>query len=153
MSADLLLQHVRPMAGAPVDVLVTGGAIARVAAGLTAPAGVPVIDGGGGVLLRGLVDAHMHLDKTFWGLSWRPHEAGPTTLERIENERRLRRELRLPPDVQAERLGRPAVSRGTLHIPTPLGVDTEGGLRNFQGVMTARGRLPGPGSVPVGAVP
>ena len=23
------------------------------------------------------VDAHMHLDKTFWGEPWRPHSAGP----------------------------------------------------------------------------
>ena len=83
----------------------------------------------------------MHLDKTFWGLPWRPHEAGPTTLERIENERRLRRELQLPADVQAERLVRQAMSRGTVHIRTHVDVDTEIGLRNFEGVMAARSRL------------
>jgi cytosine deaminase len=153
MSADLLLQHVRPMAGAPVDVLVTGGVIARVAAGIAAPAGVPVIDGGDGILLPGLVDAHMHLDKTFWGLPWRAHEAGPTTRERIENERRLRRELRLPADVQAERLVRQAVSRGTVHIRTHVDVDTEIGLGNFEGVMTARRRLRDTVSIQVVAFP
>src|SRR5258705_8671727 len=126
MSADLLLRHARPRGGAPVDVLVTGGAIARVAAGLAAPAGVPVIDGGGGVLLPGLVDAHMHLDKTFWGLSWRPHEAGPTTLERIENERRLRREAPAPPPRHAGPAGGPAGEPGAPPHPTPPDGGTPG---------------------------
>ncbi|HEV3346085.1 MAG TPA: cytosine deaminase, partial [Methylomirabilota bacterium] len=86
MSADVLLRGVRPMAGAPVDVLIADGRIARVGPGLAPPAGASVIDGADRVLLPALVDAHMHLDKTFWGLPWRAHEAGPTTRERIENE-------------------------------------------------------------------
>ena len=154
MSADVVLAGVRPMAaGAPVDVLVQDGVIARVAPGIVPPPGAAVIDGGGDILLPALVDAHMHLDKTFWGLRWRPHEAGPTTRERIENERRLRRELALPVDVQAERLARQAVSRGTLHIRSHVDVDTEVGLRGFEGVMTARGRLRGVVSVQVVAFP
>src|SRR4029077_19655568 len=85
---------VRPMAaGGPVDVLVRGGVIERVAPGLVPPPRASVVDGRDGILLPALGDAHMPLDKTFWGLPWRAHEAGPTTRERIENERRLRREL------------------------------------------------------------
>jgi cytosine/adenosine deaminase-related metal-dependent hydrolase len=154
MSADVVLRGVRPMAaGGPVDVLVRGGVIERVAPGLVPPPGASVVDGRNGILLPGLVDAHMHLDKTFWGLPWRAHEAGPTTRERIENERRLRRELALPADVQAERLVRQAVSRGTLHIRSHVDVDTEIGLRNFEGVMTARGRLRDTVSIQVVAFP
>lgn len=154
MSADVVLRGVRPMAAAaPVDVLVQDGVIARVAPGIVPPPGAAVIDGRGDILLPALVDAHMHLDKTFWGLPWRPHEAGPTTRERIENERRLRRELALPVDVQAERLARQAVSRGTLHIRSHVDVDTEVGLRGFEGVMTARGRLRGIVSIQVVAFP
>jgi cytosine/adenosine deaminase-related metal-dependent hydrolase len=141
------------MAGALVDLLATDGVIARIGAGLTAPAGATVVDGQGGILLPALVDAHMHLDKTFWGLPWRAHEAGPTTRERIENERRLRRELALPTDVQAERLARQAVSRGTLHIRSHVDVDTEVGLRNFEAVMTARSRLRDTVSIQVVAFP
>lgn len=153
MSADVVLRNVRPMAGTPVDVLVSRGVVARVAAGIAPPAGTAVVDGRGGILLPALVDAHMHLDKTFWGLPWRPHGAGPTTRERIENERRLRRELALPADVQAERLARQAVSRGTLHIRSHVDVDTEIGLRNFEGVMTARSRLRDTVSIQVVAFP
>ena len=154
MSADVVLRGVRPMAaGGPVDVLVRAGFIERVAPGIVPPAGASVVDGAGGILLPALVDAHMHRDKTFWGLPWRAHVAGPTTRERIENERRLRRELALPADVQAERLVRQAVSRGTLHIRSHVDVDTEIGLRNFEGVMTARGRLRDLVSIQVVAFP
>ena len=154
MSADVLLRDVRPMAAAgPVDVLVRDGRIARLGAGLAAPDGASVLDGGRGILLPALVDAHMHLDKTFWGRPWRPHEAGPTTRERIDNERRLRRELALPVDRQAEALVRQAVSRGTLHIRSHVDVDTEIGLRNFEGVMTARSRLRDTVSIQVVAFP
>ncbi|HTG10178.1 MAG TPA: amidohydrolase family protein, partial [Candidatus Eisenbacteria bacterium] len=151
--AELILRNVRPMGGPVADVLARDGVITRVAPGVEAAPGATVIDGSNGILLPGLVDAHMHLDKTFWGLPWRAHEAGPTTLERIENERRLRRELRLPVDVQAERLVRQAVSRGTVHIRTHVDVDTEVGLRNFEGVMTARSRLRDTVSIQVVAFP
>ena len=154
MSVDVLLRDVRPMAaGAPVDVLVRDGIIARVAPGIAPSPGALVLDGRSGILLPALVDAHMHLDKTFWGRPWRAHEAGPTTRERIENERRLRRELALPADVQAEGLARQAVSRGTLHIRSHVDVDTEVGLRNFEGVMTARSRLRDTVSIQVVAFP
>jgi len=153
MSGDLLVRNVRPMAGATVDVRVAGGVIERVGPGLAAAPGVEVVDGGGGIALPGLVDAHMHLDKTFWGLPWRAHEAGPTVLDRIDNERRLRRELRLAPDVQAEALARQAVSRGTLHIRSHVDVDTEIGLRNLEGVMAARSRLKDIVSIQVVAFP
>ena len=153
MSGDLLIRNVRPMAGAAVDVLATGGVIARVGPGLAAAPGAEVVDGQHGILLPGFVDAHMHLDKTFWGLPWRAHEAGPSVLDRIDNERRLRRELGLAPDVQAEGLARQAVSRGTLHIRSHVDVDTEIGLRNFEGIMTARSRLKDIVSIQVVAFP
>ena len=95
----------------------------------------------------------MHLDKTFWGLPWRPHQAGPSVLDRIENKRRMRRELGLAPDVQAERLARQAISRGTVHIRSHVDIDTEIGLRNFEGIMTARRRLKDAVSIQVVAFP
>ena len=73
---QLLLTNVRPMGGPALDLLVDGGRIAAAGAGLQAPAGAAVVDGRGQLALPGLVDAHAHLDKTLWGLPWRPHTAG-----------------------------------------------------------------------------
>ncbi|MFE3291424.1 dihydroorotase [Rhodococcus sp. NPDC059234] len=47
--------------GEPRDVLVSGGEIREIGAGLTAPEGADVIDAGGQVLLPGFVDMHTHL--------------------------------------------------------------------------------------------
>jgi cytosine/adenosine deaminase-related metal-dependent hydrolase len=52
------------MGGARVDLLVRDGRIAALGAGVAAPPGVESIDGGGALLLPGLVEAHTHLDKT-----------------------------------------------------------------------------------------
>lgn len=153
MGDNLLVKNVRPMAGAAADVLVSAGVIQRVAPSIAAPEGCAVIDGRNSILLPAFVDGHMHLDKTFWGLPWRPHEAGPTVPERIENERRLRRLLHLTPDVQIERLARQAIGRGTLHIRNHTDIDTEIGLRNLEGVLAVRERLKDVVSIQVVAFP
>jgi cytosine/adenosine deaminase-related metal-dependent hydrolase len=83
----------------------------------------------------------MHLDKTFWGLPWRPHQAGPLTIDKIEYERRLRRELDISPEDQAIKLMRQAIGKGTTHIRCHVDIDTEIGLANLEGVMAARERM------------
>jgi cytosine/adenosine deaminase-related metal-dependent hydrolase len=141
VTGELLVRNVRPMAGPPTDVLVRSGLVARIAPRLTAVPGAPAIDGEGGILVPAFVDAHMHLDKTFWGQSWQAHRAGPSVRDRIENERRMRRELPLAVDAQAERLVRQAVSCGTVHIRSHVDIDTEVGLRNVESLLAARSRL------------
>ena len=142
------------MGGALGDVLIGAGRITRIGRQLSvSDVEVPVADGGGGILLPAFVDAHMHLDKTFWGEPWRPHSAGPTVADRIENERTLRRELRLPPARQAERLVRQAVSRGTTHIRTHVDVDTDVKLENFDGVLEARERVRSLATIQIVAFP
>ena len=142
------------MGGALGDVLISAGRITRIGQQLSvSDVEVPVADGGGGILLPAFVDAHMHLDKTFWGEPWRPHSAGPTVADRIENERTLRREMRLPPARQAERLVRQAVSRGTTHIRTHVDVDTDVKLENFDGVLEARERVRSLATIQIVAFP
>ena len=142
------------MGGALGDVLIRAGRITRIGPQLSvSDVEVPVADGGGGILLPAFVDAHMHLDKTFWGEPWRPHSAGPTVADRIENERTLRREMRLPPARQAERLVRQAVSRGTTHIRTHVDVDTDVKLENFDGVLEARDRVRSLATIQIVAFP
>ncbi|MTD12948.1 dihydroorotase [Nakamurella sp. YIM 132087] len=57
----VLITGTRPYGGDPVDVLLSDGRIAAIAAVLARPDGARVIDGAGTVLLPGLVDLHTHL--------------------------------------------------------------------------------------------
>jgi cytosine/adenosine deaminase-related metal-dependent hydrolase len=140
MPTELLIRNVRPLERAAVDVRITDGLISEVGAGLEAQPDVTVIDGGGRLLVPGFVDAHTHLDKTLYGRPWHRHQAGPSLMDKIENERRLRRELRLDPAEQSANQIRLALSKGTTHIRTHIDIDTESGLNNLHGVMTTRER-------------
>ena len=137
----LLLQNVRPMGGAPVDVSVEDGFIIEISSTIAAPPEATIEDGKRQLLVPGFVDAHMHLDKTFWGLPWQPHQAGPLTLDRIENERRLRREGGVSSEEQALKLMRQAIAHGTTHIRSHVDIDMEIGLANLEGVLAARERM------------
>jgi cytosine/adenosine deaminase-related metal-dependent hydrolase len=137
----LLLTNVRPMGGPALDLLVSGGRIAEAGAGLRAPAGATVVDGRGQLALPGLVDAHAHLDKTLWGLPWRPHSAGDGLAALIENEHRGRAELAEAGVTVAERAGNllgAYVAAGTSHIRSHVDVDTTAGLDSLHGVLEAR---------------
>jgi cytosine/adenosine deaminase-related metal-dependent hydrolase len=138
---QLLLTNVRPMGGPALDLLVDGGRIAAAGAGLQAPAGATVVDGRGQLALPGLVDAHAHLDKTLWGLPWRPHTAGDGLAALIENEHQGRAELAEAGVTVAERAGNllgAYVAAGTTHIRSHVDVDTVAGLESLHGVMEAR---------------
>jgi cytosine/adenosine deaminase-related metal-dependent hydrolase len=142
MSKSLLLKKVRPWGREPVDVLIVNGFIQLIQANIEPPTPDTVVkEIDQQLLLPGFVDGHLHLDKTLWGLAWHNHQAGPRLLDRIENERRLRQALELSPQLQAERLIRQAVGRGTTHMRTHVDIDTESGLANFEGVLAAREKL------------
>jgi Cytosine deaminase and related metal-dependent hydrolases len=136
--AELLLRDVLIWGGGKGDIAIRGGRITAIGAQLPAGVGTQVIDASGCLVLPGLVDAHAHLDKTLWGTPWQPHQAGPTLLERIENERRVLRELGLSPELQSARLLRRMVACGTTHVRTHVDVGPDVGLANLHGVQTMR---------------
>ena len=141
MTGPLLLTGVRPLGGPARDLLVTGGRIAQVGEGLAAPEGATVVDGRGHLALPGLVDAHAHLDKTLWGLPWRPHTAAQGLAALIDNEHRGRAELRRRGITVAQRaagLLDAYVAAGTSHLRSHVDVDTAAGLDSLEGVMEAR---------------
>jgi cytosine/creatinine deaminase len=141
VSGTLLLTGVRPLGGRVRDLLVAGGKIIRVAERLAAPVGATVVDGRGHLAVPGLVDAHAHLDKTLWGLPWRPHTAGDGLAALIDNEHRGRAELRRQGVTVAQRaasLLAAYVAAGTSHIRSHVDVDTVAGLDSLHGVMEAR---------------
>lgn len=138
--ADYILTNVRPMGGPPANVTIRAGRIA--AYGPPEP-GLPALDGGGALMISGLVEAHTHLDKTLLGLPWYHNAVGPSLTDKIENERRERRRLKLNPAQQSERLAMLAVSKGCTHIRSHVDVDTETGVAGIEGVLATRERLRG----------
>lgn len=131
---ELVLRGARLPDGSRSDVLVRAGRIAAVGPALTVRPGTELVDVDGCLLLPGYVDAHAHVDKTLWGLPWRPHEAGPTLIDRIENECRVMKELNLSSRKQSARLLRHMVSRGTTHVRTHVDVGLDVGLDYLHGV-------------------
>jgi cytosine/creatinine deaminase len=137
MSAALLIKNGRPLGGTPVDILIHGGKIAEIGANLAAP-GATVEDAGGDLVLPGLVEAHTHLDKSLWGMGWRPNDAGPRLIDKIDNERRLKRAINIDPRRQSARQVVLSVSHGSTHIRSHVDVDTDHGLWGIEGVMQTR---------------
>ncbi|MEO3892267.1 amidohydrolase [Nonomuraea sp. B5E05] len=139
---DVLLRGGLPWGlGAPADVLVRGGRIARVGQGIDAPA-ARVVDVTGQLVLPGLVESHCHLDKTLYGGPWVPHSAGDTLAGRIGNDLARRAELGVP---SVERIGallERMSAAGTTHVRTHTDIDPEVGLRGVEAVREAAARSP-----------
>ncbi|MBU3737504.1 MAG: amidohydrolase family protein [Rhodoferax sp.] len=130
---------VRPLGQAPCDLVIEQGRIRAVLPAGRAPADLPVlVDGAGRLLLPPLVDAHQHLDKTLWGLPWRPNSAGPTRNDRIRNETDLLRDFPVPVADRASGLIRQCVAQGTLRIRSHVDIQTAWGLRHATAMLALR---------------
>ncbi len=134
--SDLLIRDVRLDASSgPVDLTIRSGRIDSIGPSPADWSG-PALDGGGLLALPGLVDGHAHLDKTTWGLPWRPNSAGPGLGGLIENERTVRHTL---PAV-AERAGAildAYIANGTTLIRSHVDVDPDNGLTALEGLVEA----------------
>jgi cytosine deaminase len=139
---NTVFRNVRVSPGAVVDLLVSEGTIAAIGPGLaTRHANAATIDGQGMLVLPGLADGHVHLDKTLTGLPWLPHPAGPERRSRIDTEKRLRAQFPLSVEQRAANLIKQAVALGTTAMRTHVDIDPEIGLANLHGVLAARERL------------
>src|SRR5271165_3380848 len=155
MDLDALLTHCRLADGRLVDIGIAGGRIATIGED-TAPSlsnRVPILDIGGDLVLPGLVDGHMHLDKTLMGLPWMPHMAGPTRMSRIETEKSILPHLPVSTEERAGNLIEVCVARGTAHLRTHVDIDLESRLSKVEGVLAARERHRGLVSVQIVAFP
>jgi len=137
MSENLLIRNVRPWGGQSTDILITRGRFARIEPGIPAD-GATVEDGGGALALPGLVEAHTHLDKTLLGMGWRPHQAGPRLIDKIENERRLKKEWNIDPARQSARQVALSLANGSTYVRSHVDVDTEVGVASVAGVAATR---------------
>jgi cytosine/adenosine deaminase-related metal-dependent hydrolase len=134
----IVLRNVRPMGGPATDLLIRDG---RFIAGTTPPADAATLDGGGLLMLPGLVEAHTHLDKNLIGMKWYHNEIGPRRSDRIEADRRAKRQLGIDPRRQSERQLRQTLALGVTAIRSHVDVDTEIGIANIEGVLATRAAL------------
>ena len=137
MPRDLLIRNIRPWGAPSTDMLIRDGRFARIGGDLPI-GGTTVEEGGDCIALPGLVEAHTHLDKSLWGMGWRPHQAGPGLIDRIETERRLRREWNIDPERQSARLATLAIGQGSTAIRSHVDIDTDIGLSGMEGVAATR---------------
>lgn len=150
--ADLWVQNIRTGSDPdPVDIVIRDGRIDSVGEAPINWTGA-THDGKGHLALPGLVDGHAHLDKTLWGLPWRPHSAGPGLSGLVENERTQR--TKLPPVVErVTSLLQTYADNGTVLIRSHVDVDPDIELTAVEGVLEAAARLDGRIEVEVVAFP
>ena len=134
----LLIRNVRPLGASSVDVLVRDGRISEIGAALSAPADATVEEGGGALLLPGLVEGHTHLDKTMWGMDWYRNEVGTNLIDKIENERAFRHASGHDAAAQSLVLAKAFLALGTTRLRTHVDVDTQAGLRHLEGTLRTR---------------
>ncbi|TYB67755.1 amidohydrolase family protein [Nonomuraea sp. PA05] len=140
---DVLLRGGLPWGlGAPADILVRAGRVARVSLSPVEAPGAQVHDVSGQLVLPGLVEAHCHLDKTLYGGPWVPHSAGDTLSGRISNDLGRRAELGVPSVARITALLERMSRAGTTHVRTHTDIDPVAGLRGVEAVREAAAASP-----------
>ncbi|KTS60358.1 cytosine deaminase [Microbacterium testaceum] len=147
------LRHVRPWGGEPVDIAMDAGIITAVTPAGSAPIGVREFDGRGLLALPGIVNAHAHVDKSWWGLPWQSFGGEGTTEGRIRHERAEREALGIPSLERSAHVLREFVRHGTTAIRTHVDVDTGVGLRGIEAVEEAAAAYEGALDVRIVAFP
>ena len=134
-----ILADARLPDGRRADIEISDGRIARIAdAGSAAVNGAERIALGGALVLPGLVEGHIHLDKTLLGLPFVPHRPGDSVAERVAAEKALRRELSYPVEERAMRLIERVVGFGTVALRTHVDIDTEVKLDGLHALLKVR---------------
>ncbi|MFJ3405098.1 amidohydrolase [Promicromonospora sp. NPDC090134] len=155
-----VLRDVRPWGGERSDLHIADGVITAVvphdpaadgaardsdgstAGGMVASA-PGVVDGGGLLALPGLVNAHAHVDKSWWGKPWVSYGGEPGTQGRIAHERAHRDELGIPGVDVTLAVLRESVRTGTTAVRSHVDVDLGVGLRGIEVVRAAVAALGG----------
>jgi cytosine deaminase len=123
------------------------GTGAGAGAGTGADSGVgtagTVVDGRGLLALPGFVNAHAHVDKSWWGKPWVSYGGEATTQGRIAHERAHRDELGIPGTDVTLRVLRELLRHGTTAIRTHVDVDLGLGARGIDVVREALAELGG----------
>ena len=134
------------------DLVVCEGRIKSIGKGAE-PTNAKIVDLGGSLVLPGLVDGHMHLDKTLFGLPWLPHAAGPTRMSRIETDKHILPTLPLPARRRAGLLLDRCIAHGTAHVRTHVDIHLETRLSPLHEILAAREAYQGRVTIEIVAFP
>ena len=140
MPAQIAVENIRNAKGERVTLLIEAGRVAALGPAETLDIAQTAerIDGGGKMILPGLVDGHIHLDKTLIGLPFIPHIPGDTVAKRIAAERELRRTVALPVTTRGGVLIEKIAALGTVAVRSHVDIDTEIGLKGLDQVLSLR---------------
>ncbi|MEU3215815.1 amidohydrolase [Streptomyces sp. NPDC006971] len=147
------LVNVRPWGAEPVDIVMSGAAIEAVVPASRASGGGERIEGGGLLALPGFINAHAHVDKSWWGQPWVPYGGEATTQGRIAHERATRDGLGIPNAASTTAVLREFLRHGTTAVRSHVDVDLGVGLRGIETVREAVDSLGGAIEVEIVAFP
>lgn len=137
-NAVRVLRNVRPWGGEASDIHIADGLVSRIVpAAAPSVAGPHERDGRGLLALPGFINAHAHLDKSWWGLPWQPYGGEGTTDGRIRHEREHRDRLGVPSLERTRAVLAEFIRHGTTAVRTHIDVDLGVGLRGFEAVREA----------------
>lgn len=140
-SVDLILERARLADGSLVSIEISGGKISAVGAASAMRQGGHRLDLNGQLVIPGLTDGHVHLDKTLLAMPWRSHRSAPSIRARIEDEKEHRRKN--PASLVergAEKLLETALRHGTTSLRTHVDIDEVTRLDTLQELLDLRDR-------------
>ena len=144
---NLTVRDVRPFGGPVTDIHIRDGRFAD------RTDNAIVVDGGGALLLPGLIEGHTHLDKTTWGGPWHRNEIGPTRADRIACERDWRIASRHDAEARSLALARAFLANGTTRMRSHADIDPSIGLRHIHATQRTREALAGLMEIQIVAFP
>jgi cytosine deaminase len=131
---SLIVVNARSAEGAPIELHISDGRFVENAGEAER------FDAGGRLALPGLIEGHVHLDKTLIGLPFIPHIPGKTIAERIAAERRLRRSVPLSIEARGGLLIERLSSLGTTALRSHVDIDPDAGLTGLHALLRLKER-------------
>ncbi|MFD5179453.1 amidohydrolase family protein [Nocardia sp. NPDC058379] len=140
----MLITDVRPWGRSPVDIVVRGDTISEIRTSRTGLGTDDVVlEGEGRLALPTFVNAHAHVDKSWWGLPWIPSGGGDDTIDRIAYERAQRSAVPIPSVDATVGVLREFLRHGTTRVRSHVDVDLGVGLDGIHTVRAAVAALDG----------
>jgi cytosine deaminase len=141
-SFEVVFERAKLADGTVASIGVQSGRIAAISAQTPLGNAARRVDLENMLVVPGLVDGHLHLDKTFIGEAWKPHQPctnGFNVHERVAFEKKLLAGAQ-PVEKRASALTELAIARGTMYLRTHVDIDADVGLRNLKSVLTVKER-------------